>query len=85
MRDGWTEMVRSDHNPAGVDGHDVESEGVHMDLYHDGVKDHVRQSGPPMSANAGLTCAKGHLIENYEQHVRRFERWHNLNRRGGDP
>lgn len=80
MPDGWTPIVRSDHNPDAPDGHDVQQEGVHMDLYRDGQKDHVRKIGPPMSPNAGLTRAEEHLIGKYEHHVRRFEQWHNLNR-----
>jgi hypothetical protein len=79
MADGWTPIVRSDHNSAAVDGHDVESEGVHMNLYRDGEKYDVRQIGPPMSANAGLDRAEDHLVGDYQRHVKRFERWHNLN------
>lgn len=80
MPDGWTPIVRSDHNPPAFDGHDVTTEGVHMDRYRDGEKYDVRQIGPPMSANAGLDRAEDHLVDDYQRHVKRFERWHNLNR-----
>lgn len=80
MADGWTHIIRSDHNPEAADGHDVEQEGVHVDLYRDGEKVEQRQIGPPMSPNAGLDTAEEHLVGDYERHVRRFERWHGLNR-----
>ena len=80
MLDGWTPIVRSDHNPPGTYGHDVESEGLHMDLYRDGEQVERRQIGPPMSSNAALNRAEEHLIGRSEEHITRFERWHNLNR-----
>lgn len=79
LPDEWTPIVRSDHNLPAVYGHDVEQEGVHMDLYCDGEQVDTRQIGPPMSANAGLDRAEDHLVGDYQRHVRRFERWHNLN------
>jgi hypothetical protein len=79
MADGWTPIVRSDHNPPAVDGHDVEREGVHMDLYCDGEQVETRQIAPPMHPNAGLNCAEDHLVRQDEQHITRFEQWHNLN------
>ena len=84
MADGWTPIVRSDHNPPAVYGHDVESEGVHMDLYRDGEKVEEREIGPTMPPSAALNTAEEHLVGDYEQHVRRFEQWHNLNR-SSDP
>ena len=80
MTDGWTPMVRSDHNPTAEYGHDATEEGVHMDLYRDDEKVEVRRIGPPMSANAALNRAETVLLGDYERHVRRFERWHDLNR-----
>lgn len=80
MPDGWTPIVRSDHNPAGTYGHDAETEGVHIDLYCSGEQVRTKVIGPPMPSNAALNLVEEHLIENYEQHVRRFEQWHNLNR-----
>lgn len=77
---GWTQIVRSDHNPTAEYGHDAEREGVHMDLYRNDKKVEVRQIGPPMSANAALNRAEEHLVGEYERHVRRFEQWLNLNR-----
>ena len=80
MADGWTEIARSDHNPSAEYGHDTAEEGVHVDLYRDGRKIEARQIGPPMSANAALNRAEEHLVEDYVRHIRRFERWHSLNR-----
>ena len=80
MADGWTPIVRSDHNPPGTYGHDVESQGVHIDLYRDGEKVEERTIAPPMPSNAALNLVEEHLVENYKQHVRRFEQWHNLTR-----
>lgn len=78
MPDSWTFIVRSDHNPTAFDGHDVETEGVHMDLNRGGEKVTVRQIGPPMPASAGLNRAEEHLIGHAEKHTKRFERWHNI-------
>ena len=80
MADGWTPIVRSDHNPPGTYGHDVESEGVHIDLYCGSEQVERREIGPPMSSNAALNRAEEHLIGRSEEHITRFERWHNLTR-----
>lgn len=31
----WHEVVRFDHDPASAHGHDVTTDGVHMDVYRD--------------------------------------------------
>ena len=74
--DGWTPIVRYDHDPASTHGHDVENEGLHLDVYRDGRKVRTEWVAPPMPAGVALDVAEDHLNENAQRFVRRFERWH---------
>ena len=72
----WVEVVRFDHDPEAMHGHDVTEEGVHMDVYRDGEKLRSEEIFPPMTANEALTFAEEHLNQHAEQYIRRFEQWH---------
>lgn len=77
--DTWTPVVRYDHNPANEAGHDVTTEGLHIDIYRDGEKDRQEFIAPPMPAGVALDLAEDHLAANAKQFIQRFERWHGIN------
>lgn len=79
LSDEWAEVVRFDHDKDTEGGHDVTDEGVHMDVYRDGVKIRTEQVAGPMPAGEALDFAEDHLAEHLERLIRRFEQWHNLN------
>lgn len=77
----WTEIVRFDHDAESEVAHDVEREGVHMDVYRDGEKLRTNEIFPPMTATDALNYAEAHLREHAERYIERFERWHGTRNR----
>ena len=78
LDDEWQPIVRFDRDPAGDHGHDVTTEGVHMDVYRDGQKERVEEVFPPMSARDAFSFAEEHLKQHAEQYISRFEQWHGI-------
>jgi hypothetical protein len=78
LDDEWHPIVRFDHDPASDHGHDVTTEGVHMDVYRDGQKERVEEVFPPMPATDAFTFAEEHLKQHAEQYINRFEQWHGI-------
>ena len=76
--DEWTPVVRYDHDPASMHGHDVTDEGLHIDVYRDGEKYRQEYVAPPMPAGVALDFAEDHLNENTQRFTRRFEEWHEI-------
>ncbi|MGM0399360.1 MAG: DUF7718 family protein [Halobacteriota archaeon] len=72
----WTPVVRYDHDPASVHGHDAAEEGLHIDVYRDGEPYRREYVAPPMPASVALDFAEDHLTENTQRFIRRFEAWH---------
>lgn len=77
----WQPVVRYDHDPASAHGHDVTVEGIHMDVYRNGLKHRTGYVAPPMPAGLAIDFAEDHLAENVERFVERFEKWHGIKRR----
>lgn len=77
--DGWTPVVRYDHD-AVTDhgGHDVTEEGLHIDVYRDGEKYEREFIAPPMPPAVALDLAEDHLRENAPRFIKRFEEWHGI-------
>jgi hypothetical protein len=78
MDDGWTAVVRFDHDSESDHGHDVTEEGVHMDVYRNGNKLRSEEVFPPMSASDALSFAEAHLNQHAERYIERFETWHGI-------
>lgn len=72
----WRVVVRYDHDEAGTFGHDVTEEGLHVDVFRNGVKHGTEHLMGPLPAGLALDVAEDHLAENVERFVRRFEEWH---------
>lgn len=72
----WATVVRFDHDPANPMGHDVTTEGVHLDVYRDGEKVASPEIFPPMGANDAYNFAEGHMDLHAERYIERFEQWH---------
>ena len=78
LQGDWVEVVRFDHDPEAEQGHDVTTEGVHIDVYRDSEKVRSPEIFPPMPANDALTSAEEHLTYHGERYVKRFEEWHGI-------
>jgi hypothetical protein len=76
----WHEVVRYDHDSEGSDEatHDVEKEGLHIDIYRDGDQLRTEYVAPPMPAGVALDRAEDHLANNLEPFIQRFEEWHGI-------
>lgn len=82
LDDEWTPIVRYDHDAAtDHGGHDVTEEGLHIDIYRNGEKAEQEYLAPPMPAGVALDFAEGHLEENLERFIERFEQWHGIKSR----
>jgi hypothetical protein len=75
------EVVRYDHDPESEQGHDVETDGLHIDVYRDGEKYRTEYVAPPMPAGVALDRAEDHLMQNLEAFVERHEEWHGIRSR----
>lgn len=75
----WQEVARFDHAPGTPMGHDVEAEGLHMDVYRDGEKYRVERDFPPVELNRAPRYCTTYLRTHAGRLVRTFERWHDLN------
>lgn len=76
----WHEVVRIDHDETGVMGHDVSTEGVHLDVYRDGVKWRTEDLLPPAPPGRAFTFAEAHMTQHAQRYVERFETWHGIDR-----
>ena len=74
----WREVVRFDHDEAGALSHDVDVEGLHMDIYRDEEKYLVRDDFPPMRLNNAAAYAQAYIESEADRLLRRFDQWHNL-------
>jgi hypothetical protein len=75
----WSPIVRYDHDgETDHGGHDVTEEGLHIDIYRDGEKDKQEYLAPAMPSGVALDFAEGHLEENLERFIERFEQWHEI-------
>ena len=74
----WHEVVRYDHDPESEQGHDVETDGLHIDVYRDGEKYRSEYVAPPMPADVALDRAEDLLRQNLEGYTRRYEQWHGI-------
>lgn len=74
----WCEVVRYDHDRDAEGGHNVESEGLHRDIYRDGEKHRTEKVTGPLQAKEGFEYAEEDLHEGVERYIRRFERWHGV-------
>lgn len=76
--DAWRQVVWYDHDPESEHGHDVEDEGLHIDIYRDGAKYRSEYVVPPMPAGVALDRAEDHLSQNTVALIERYERWHRI-------
>lgn len=78
----WETVARFDHDPNALYGHDIEAEGLHMDLYKQGQKYRVvRSKFPHVPVNDAPRYCIEYIKRNHEALIERFERWHNVNHR----
>lgn len=78
----WVEVVRSDHDSTSEGGHDVTREGVHLDVYCGGEKNHSESLMGPLPSDVGFNEAEERITDRAERYVERFREWHRNNRNG---
>ncbi|ERG94795.1 hypothetical protein [Haloquadratum walsbyi] len=76
---GWMEVVRFAHNPNTEFGHDITEDGLHMDIYRDGEKYHVREDFPAVKLNCAPTLLYGIYPRARGSHTQEIQEWHNVN------
>lgn len=82
LDDNWERVAQFDHNPEAPSGHDIEEEGLHLDLYREGQKYRVvRAKFPYVPVNHAPRYCIEYIKQNHGALIERFERWHNVNRR----
>lgn len=74
----WQTVVRYDHDPRSEFGHNVEQEGLHIDIYRNDEKYRTEFVTPPLPAGVALDHAEDHLAKNLERFIERFEQWHGI-------
>lgn len=77
----WWVVARFDHDDSNEHAHDVRHDGLHMDVYRNREKHRVERGFPPVPLSAAPRYSKTYLQTHADQLIRRFERWHDLNRR----
>lgn len=79
----WQAVVRYDHDGTGKNefAHDVSEEGLHIDIFRDGVKEATEYIAPPQPVAIALDRAEDHLFNNLERFISRYEQWHGINNR----
>jgi hypothetical protein len=69
----WRNVARFDHHPQWEWGHDIEREGLHLDLYDaDGVKVEVKRGFPRVSVNEAPAYCETYLERRAEILTRRY-------------
>jgi len=76
MDEEWMTVARFDHNPKSRDGHDINDEGLHLDLCGPSGKQEVRTGFPDVPLKRAVDYCERYMKENAEALVRRFEEWH---------
>lgn len=78
--DAWRPVARFDHNPYSKKGHDVESEGLHMDVLDaDNTKHDVKRGFPPVPLDETPEYCEEYLLNREEELVGGFERRNGIN------
>ncbi|PSP95639.1 hypothetical protein BRC91_01835 [Halobacteriales archaeon QS_4_62_28] len=82
LRGSWETVAQFDHGPESPYGHDIDEEGLHMDLYKEGQKYRVvRSKFPYVPVNHAPRYCIEYIKRNHGALIERFEQWHNVNRR----
>ncbi len=74
----WKPVARFDHNSNTQDGHDINTEGLHLDLYKDGEKYRVLDGFPPIPLSRAFRYCEEYLTQHSDRLLRQFEQWHDL-------
>jgi hypothetical protein len=76
--DDWRQVAGFDHHP-GVDwGHDITVERLHLDVYRDERKAHVKRGFPEVEVNRAPGYCERFLDKHADYYLDQFEDWHDL-------
>ena len=70
----WMQIARFDHDPDSENGHDIESEGLHLDIYENGRKVTVDGDFPAVTLKQALPYCEMYLKRHVSRYVQSFER-----------
>jgi hypothetical protein len=71
----WTQIARVDHNPTGLDGHDLQTEGIHVDVVlEDGTEWTAFPEASPVRRDLGAVINNAKLY--FRRHAEYFHRVH---------
>lgn len=77
--DKWVPLARFDHNPYSKRGHDIQKEGLHMDLLDaDNTKHDVLRGFPSIPVDDAPEYCEKYLLTHAEDLVTDFEKRNNL-------
>lgn len=72
----WRVVARFDHDATSGGGHDVASEGLHLDVYRDGER-YARLHGfPDLPLGRAMRYCERYLRNHSDRLLARFEAWH---------
>lgn len=73
----WTPVARFDHDSSGNEtNHDIEEEGLHLDIFKNGEKVWTSSDFPNIPLNRAPRYCEEYLEENADRLIERFERWY---------
>lgn len=72
----WKQVARFDYD---IDGqHDIQEEGLHLDVYRDGRKYRRTWDFPNIPVRDAPDFCESYLLKNAEALLARFENWHGI-------
>ncbi len=83
----WEGVARFDHNPSAHDGHDIRTEGLHMDICEPNDDDKRATGFPPVAVNDAPKWCENYLERDHLRLTKRFcykygiENWRRPTRR----
>lgn len=76
----WRVVARFDHDATSGGGHDVASEGLHLDVYRDGERYERLRGFPDLPLGRAMRYSERYLRSHSDRLLARFEAWHAIDR-----
>lgn len=84
--DNWRPIARFDHNPYSKNGHDIRSEGLHMDLLDaNNTKHDVKRAFPQVPLQDAPEYCENYLLIHHDTITADFERRNSIDGRYYSP
>lgn len=76
--ESWRVVARFDHDATSGGGHDITEEGLHLDIYRDGIRYRRAWGFPRLSPDRAMRYCERYLERNSGRLIARFEDWHDF-------